>query len=65
MDSKLYKNSNILFIDSGAGLVLSLRFILAVVLNMQRKQFYSCEANSLGVVWCSYNERTMFKSLTW
>ena len=24
----------------------------------QRKQFYSCEANSFGVVWCSYNERT-------
>ena len=23
----------------------------------QRKQIYSCEANSLGVVWCSY-ERT-------
>ena len=25
--------------------------------NEQRKQFYNCEANSLGVVWCSYNER--------
>ena len=29
----------------------------------QQKQIYSCEANSLdvvwcGVVWCSYNERT-------
>ena len=24
----------------------------------QRKQFYNCEANSLGVVWCNYNERT-------
>ena len=24
----------------------------------QRKQFYNCKANSLGVVWCSYNERT-------
>ena len=24
----------------------------------QRKQIYSCEANSLGVVWCSYNEQT-------
>ena len=23
-----------------------------------RKQIYSCEANSLGVVWCSYNEQT-------
>ena len=26
--------------------------------NKQRKQSYSCEANSLGVVSCSYNERT-------
>ena len=25
----------------------------------QRKQFYNCEANDLGVVWCSYNERTI------
>ena len=24
----------------------------------QQKQFYNCEANSLGVVWCSYNEWT-------
>ena len=24
----------------------------------QRKQFYNCKANSLGVVWFSYNERT-------
>ena len=24
----------------------------------QRKQIYSSKANSLGVVWCSYNERT-------
>ena len=24
----------------------------------QRKQFYYCEANSLGVVWCSSNEQT-------
>ena len=24
----------------------------------QRKQIYSCEANSLSVVWCSYKERT-------
>ena len=23
----------------------------------QRKQFYSCKANNLGVVWCSYNEQ--------
>ena len=21
----------------------------------QRKQFYNCEANNLGMVWCSYN----------
>ena len=24
----------------------------------QQKQFYNCEAKSLGVVWCSYNEWT-------
>ena len=24
----------------------------------QRKQIYSCEVNSLGVVWCNYNEWT-------
>ena len=24
----------------------------------QRKQINSCEANSFGVAWCSYNERT-------
>ena len=24
----------------------------------QLKQIYSCEANSLGMVWCSYNEWT-------
>ena len=30
--------------------------MLAVV--EQQKQIYSCKANSLGVVWCSYNERT-------
>ena len=24
----------------------------------QQKQIHSCEANSLGVVWCSYNEQT-------
>ena len=23
----------------------------------QRIQFYNCKTNSLGVVWCSYNER--------
>ena len=43
------------FIDSGAGLVLSIWFVLAVV--EQHKQIYSCKANSLGVVWCgvAYN----------
>ena len=35
---------------------LAIWFVLAVVLE-QRKQIYSCEANSLGVVWCSYNEQ--------
>ena len=24
----------------------------------QQKRFYNCEANSLSVVWCSYNEQT-------
>ena len=24
----------------------------------QQKQFYNCEANSLSMVWCSYNEGT-------
>ena len=24
----------------------------------QRKQFYKCEANNFGVVWCCYNEWT-------
>ena len=45
-------------IDSGVGLVLSsymVRFSRSIE---QRKQIYSYEANSLGVVWCSYNERT-------
>ena len=39
------------FIDSGAGIVLSIWFVLAIV--EQQKQIYGCEANSLGVVWCS------------
>ena len=34
--------------DSGTRLVPSIWFVLAVV--EQRKQIYSCEANSLGVV---------------
>ena len=37
------------FIDSGAGFVLSIWFVLAVV--EQRKQISSCQANSLGVVY--------------
>ena len=57
MNSKSYKNSNIiifsselasLFIDSGAGLVLSIWFVLAVVHIEQQKQIYRC----------SYNEQT-------
>ena len=54
-----------LLIDSGVGLVLSsymVRFSRSILNSEnnfeQRKQFYSCEANSLGVMWCSYNERT-------
>ena len=76
-NSKLHKNSNIYsvmssFIDSEAGLVLSplcIWFILALVLNSET--FYNCEANDLGVVWCSYNEQTnrlqmlVNKLLTW
>ena len=45
-------------IDSGAGLVLSSYIVHFSRSIEQRKQIYSCEANSLGVVWCSYNERT-------
>ena len=42
------------FIDSEVGLVLSMvRFSPSIE---QRKQFYNCEANGLGVVWCSYNK---------
>ena len=47
-----------LLIDSGAGLVLSSYMVCFSRSIEQRKQIYSCEANSLGVVWCSYNERT-------
>ena len=43
------------FIDSGAGLVLSIWFILAVVLNSENKFIV---AKLTGWVWCSYNERT-------
>ena len=46
------------FIDSGAGLVLS-SYMVRFSRNIeQRKQIYSCEANGLGVVSCSYNKRT-------
>ena len=59
------KNSNIQwgelassFIDSGVGLVLS-SYMVCFSRNIeQRKQIYSCEANSLGVVLCSYYEWT-------
>ena len=38
------------FIDSGAGLVVSIWFaFLAVVLNSENKLKYSCKAKSLGV----------------
>ena len=44
------------FIDSGAVLYyLYGHFSRSIE---QQKQIYSCEANNLGVVWCSYNERT-------
>ena len=40
------------------GLVLSICFVIAVVLNSENNFIANCEANSLGVAWCSYNERT-------
>ena len=49
------------FIDSGAGLVLSSCMVRFSCNIEERKQIYSYEANeanSLGVVSCSYNERT-------
>ena len=42
------------FIDSGVGLALSIWFVIAVA----AQTFYNCEANDLGVVWCSYNKWT-------
>ena len=45
-------------IDSGADLVLSSNMVCFSRSFEQRKQIYSFEANSLGVVWCSYNEWT-------
>ena len=47
-----------LSIDSGAGLVLSSYMVRFSGNIEQRKQIYGCKANSLGVVSCSYNERT-------
>ena len=44
------------FIDSGASLALY-TYLYGLFIE-QQKQFYDCEASSLGVVWCSYNERT-------
>ena len=46
------------FIDSGVGLVLSSCMVHFSRNIEQRKQIYSYEANRLGVVSCSYNERT-------
>ena len=44
-----------LFIDSGAGLVLSIWFVLALVLNSENNFIFV----KLAIwVWCSYNERT-------
>ena len=40
-----------LLIDGGVGLVLSSYMVFSHSIE-QRKQIYSCEANSLGVVWC-------------
>ena len=45
------------FIDSGAGVVLSICF-RRLKLNSENKFIVSYEANSLVVVWCSYNEWT-------
>ena len=46
-----------LFIDGGAGLVLSIWLVLALVLNNENTELLM-QANNLGVAWCSYNERT-------
>ena len=47
-----------LLIDNGASLVLSSYMVYFSRSIVQRKQIYSCKAYSLGVAWCSYNERT-------
>ena len=50
------------FIDSGADLVLSTYMVCFSRSIEQQKQFYNYIAtyvrNSLGLVWCSYNEQT-------
>ena len=53
-----------LFIDSGVGLVLSSYMVRFSHSIEQQKKIYSCEANSLGVVWCSYSlaSQTAFSS---
>ena len=43
------------FIDSG-GRSCAIYMVCFSRSIEQRKQFYNCEANSLGVVCCSYNE---------
>ena len=60
-NSKLHRNSSAdsvmsSFIDSRAGLVLSIWFVLVLVLNS--KNIYNCKANDLGAVSCSYKEWT-------
>ena len=60
--------------DGGAGLVSSTYMVRFSFNIEQQKQFYNCEANNLGAVWCSYNEqmnhlriyrRLVNKLLTW
>ena len=41
------------FIDSGVGLVLSIWFVLAVILNSESNFIIAKLTLSLGVVWCS------------
>ena len=56
------------FVDSGAGLLLSIYVVRFSPSIEQQKQFYKCESSDLGVLWCSYNESMntlVNKSLTW
>ena len=46
------------FIDSGAGIALSIWFVLALVLNSENILLMGSQRFGCGVVWCSYNERT-------